>query len=156
MMCHWCVILSILICGNLLCFTCSRQFRHTSLMSWSGWTSPPTFSFTLLAAFSKNWHKQLSSVNTSSSEPFNNTKPMLRLTHFHIFSEHSKDVFIEARLQNRPQKIHGNDGICVTTSNNNNSTFRVVKQWTNTSFSLILNKEIISYSAVGIYCHGFD
>lgn len=46
--------------GHSGVLTCSRTFRQASLISWSVWTSSPTFSFTFSAAFSKNWNNKQS------------------------------------------------------------------------------------------------
>ena len=57
-----CIIPLFFFKGLKCTLTCSRQFLQASLISWSVWTSSPMFSFTLLAAFSKNWTERHSGL----------------------------------------------------------------------------------------------
>lgn len=60
--------------------TCSRTFLQASLISWSVWTSSPTFSFTFSAAFSKNCNR--------------NSKMTLNITKIHFVTQEVHFTFV--------------------------------------------------------------
>lgn len=70
------------------CCTCSRQFLQASLMSWSGWTSPPTFSFTLLAAFSKNCARKHDQSNSSTHNRSQNNNMIDQSPSYIFWTQH--------------------------------------------------------------------
>ena len=96
--------------------TCSRTFLQASLISWSVWTSSPTFSFTFSAAFSKNCSKTNKRTSTTPIHTCSHPSTHTVTSDLVVLLEHSHDVIVEAGLKHRPQQVHGNLRISVTTN----------------------------------------